>query len=267
MNIRILSFIALAVIAFTFLQSCGNETTEVKDEATEKNKEYVANKEEIAFEAKMAKIDANKNLQKGNSLFYSRADGASVDVELFIDSNNAVVKMIEHYTNSSSQSICSNVFYIENNKKFATRELFEYSAKDTLSFSERVSYYDKNEKPIATKMRTAYYEEELDYNSFRLVDKHDCSIQRALDVINQTGEYTTTFRGFVSEAPYLYLIVGEDNINGYTSSLVVQMMTSTIKKLQLNEMKMIGAPLTVDFRTLDDEQGFVYQILVSAQTR
>jgi len=107
----------------------------------------------------------------------------------------------------------------------------------------------------------------LDYNSFSMVKKHDCSLKRAIDVINQVDEYSTNFRGFVSEEPYLYIIVGENNMKGYSSSLVVQMMTSTIKKLQLNERKMIGAPLTIDFQTLDDDQGFVYQILISAQTR
>jgi hypothetical protein len=116
-------------------------------------------------------------------------------------------------------------------------------------------------------MRTAYYEDELDYESFKLVEKHDCNIKRATDVINQTGEFVTTFRGFVQEEPYLYLIVGENDKNGYSSSLVVQMMTSTIKKLQTNELAMIGKPLTVDFQTLGDEQGFVYQILISAQIR
>lgn len=267
MNIRTSNFLIITFAVLLSLQSCGNNKPNSTNETSAENKAYVPNKEEIAFEEKMAKIDANENLQKGNSLFYSRADGASVDVELFIDSNNAVVKMIEHYTNSTSQSICSNVFYLENNKRFASRELFEYAAKDTLSFSERVTYYGKDEKPIVTKMRTAYYEEELDYEAFKIVEKHDCSMKRAIDVINQTGEYTTTFRGFVKEEPYLYLIVGEDDINGYSSSLVVQMMTSTIKKLQLNEMNMIGAPLIVDFQTLDDEQGFVYQILMSVQTR
>jgi len=249
----------------TLLQSCGGEATTDENSTLDKNAEYVPNKEEIAFEAKMAKIDANQNLSKGSSLFYSRADGASVEVEIFIDSTNKIVKMIERYTNSSSQSICSNIFYLENDKKFATRELFEYAAKDTLSFSERISYYDKQEKTIATKMRTAYYEDELDYESFKIVKKHDCSVKRAVDVINQTGEFVTTFRGFVKEDPYLYMIVGENDKNGYSSSLVVQMMTSTIKKLQMNELAMIGKPMKVDFQTLDDEQGFVYQILISAE--
>jgi hypothetical protein len=267
MRKRTILIISLTFISLAFLQSCGSETANSTDPTTELNKEYVPNKEEIAFEEKMAAIDANQNFQKGNSLFYSRVDGASVDVALFINSNNAVVKMVERYTNSATQSVCSNIFYLENNKKFASRELFEYASKDSLSFSERIIYYDKKEKPIVTKMKTAYFEDELDYESFSIVENHDCSIQRAIDVINQTGEYVTTFRGFVKEDPYLYLIVGENDNKGYSSSLVVQMMTSTIKKLQLNEAKMIGAPLTVDFQTLDDSQGFVYQILNSAHIR
>lgn len=255
-------------ICFTLLlQSCGDAEKTDENNPTDVNAEYVPNKEEIAFEAKMSQIDGNENLSKGNSLFYSRNDGATVEVEIFIDSTNKVVKMIERYTNSASQSICSNIFYLENDKKFASRELFEYAAKDTLSFSERISFYDKKEQPIATKMRTAYYEDELDYESFKMVEKHDCSIKRAIDVINQTGEFVTTFRGFVKEDPYLYIIVGEDDKNGFSSSLVVQMMTGTIKKLQENELAMIGKPLTVNFQTLDDEQGFVYQILMSVQIR
>ena len=119
MSLRTLSIIYLTVTSLTILQSCGEETPIAIDETAVKNEQYIANKEEIAFEEKMAKIDANKNLQKGNSLFYSRPDGASVDVELFIDSNNAVVKMIEHYTTATSQSLNSNVFYLDNNKKFA----------------------------------------------------------------------------------------------------------------------------------------------------
>lgn len=260
--------ISISLFAFLFtLQSCSDKTEAVNNDTDTKNKEYVANKEEIAFESKIAAIDANKNLSKGNSLYYSRADGASIEVEIFLDSTNTIVKMLERYTNSQSQSICSNIFYLENDKKIATRELFEYSAKDTLSFSERVSYYDKKEKPIVTKMRTAYFEDELDYESFKIVEKHDCSIKRSVEVINQTGAFVTTFRGFVKEDPYLYIIVGENDKNGYSSSLVVQMMTSTIKKLQMNELAMIGKPLTVDFQTYDDNQGFVYQILMSAQIR
>lgn len=264
---NVITLIGLLISLTILLQSCGEGVKADENATLEENAAYVPSKEAIAFESKIAKIEANKTLSKGNSLFYSRPDGASIEVEIYLDSTNQIVKMVERYTNSSAQSICSNIFYLENDKKFATRELFEYAAPDTLSFSERISYYDKNEKTIVTKMRTAYYEDELDYETFSIVKNHNCSIKRAVDVINQTGEFVTTFRGFVKEDPYLYLIVGEDDINGYTTSLVVQMMTSTIKKLQMNELAMVGKPLTVDFQTLDDNQGFVYQILMSAEIR
>ena len=52
-----------------------------------------------------------------------------------------------------------------------------------------------------------------------------------------------------------------------TDERVSEDVNTIKKKLQLNERKMIGAPLTIDFQTMDDNQGFVYQILVSVQTR
>ena len=246
--------------------SCGETVNETTD-AVNTPETYVPNKDEIAFEERMLKIDQSDNLSKASSLFYSRADGASVDVEMFFDTTNVAVKIFERYTLSSTQSICSNTFYLVEGKKFASRELFEYTQGDSASFSERITYYDKNEKPIATKIRTATYEDGLEFEAFTMTKKHNCSMDRAISVLNQTGEYATTFRGFVKENPYLYIVVGENDKNGYTSSLVVQMMTSTIKKLQENELQMIGKPLNINFETLDDEQGFVYQILLEAEIR
>lgn len=261
-------FISLFLIGISTLliTSCGESTQENNDNA-DKNAEYVPNKDEIAFEEKMRAIDQNETFAKATSLFYSRADGASVDVEMFLDSTNTAVKIVEKYTESATQSICSNTFYLVEGKKFATRELFEYSKGDSSSFSERITYYDKKEKPVATKIRTATYEDGLEFESFQLTEKKNCSMDRAISVLNQTDNYATRFRGFVKEDPYLYIIVGENDKNGYSSSLVVQMMTSTIKQLQENELAMIGKPLKINFETLDDEQGFVYQILMEAEIR
>jgi hypothetical protein len=92
-------------------------------------------------------------------------------------------------------------------------------------------------------------------------------MERALNVLNQEQEFATTFRGFVKEDPYLYIIVGEDDVKGYCSSLVVQYVTATIQKLQAHELEMIGTPLIIDFETLSGEQGYEYQILLSAEIR
>ena len=262
-SIQLFSSLFLSVM---LIASC-DETTKESDPVVNTQEDYIPNGDEVVFEEKMLQIDEDQTLSKASSLFYSRPDGASVDVEMMIDTANVAVKMVEKYTVSSAQSICSNTFYLVDGKKFASRELFEYSKGDSASFSERITYYDKKEKPIATKIRTATYEDGLEFEAFKMTEKHDCSMERAISVLNQTGEYATTFRGFAKEDPYLYIIVGENKKNGYSSSLVVQMMTSTIKKLQENELQMIGKPLTINFETLGDEQGFVYQILMEAEIR
>ena len=262
-SVQIFSSVLIALFLVT---SCG-ETVNNQNDEVKTPEAYVPNKDEVAFEDRMLKIDQQENLGKASSLFYSRPDGASVDVEMFFDTTNVAVKIVERYTLSATQSICSNTFYLVEGKKFASRELFEYSKGDSASFSERITYYNKSEKPIATKIRTATYEDGLEFEAFTITEKHNCSMDRAISVLNQTDEYTTTFRGFAKEDPYLYIVVGENKKNGYTSSLVVQMMTSTIKRLQENELQMIGKPLNVNFETLGDEQGFVYQILLDAEIR
>ena len=88
-----------------------------------------------------------------------------------------------------------------------------------------------------------------------------------MQVLNQEGEFATTFQGFISEEPYLYLIVGEDEPTGYTSSLVVQYVDQTIQKLQMNEKEMIGKGIQVGFETLSGTQGYEYQILLSTVLR
>ena len=247
--------------------SCGDNKEPDPKNNTESNSEYVSNEDEVAFEQLISEIDMNDALTTANSLFYTREDGSSMEVELFLDENNEAVKIIEKFTSGHSQSIGNRTFYLKDGKKVATREAFEDGEGENAHFVERVSYYDEKEKPIATKQKTAPYEEELELESYILTEKFDCSIKRALNVLNQEEEFATTFRGFVKEDPYLYIIVGEDDVKGYCSSLVVQYITETIQKLQANEADMIGKPLIIDFETFSGEQGYEYQILLGAEIR
>ena len=127
---------------------------------------------------------------------------------------------------------------------------------------ERISYYDEKENPIKTIERIADFEDQLYREEFKVVENYNCSSKRALMALNQEGEFSTTFQGFIKEEPYLYLIVGDNEDNGYTSALVVQYEDQTIKKLQMYEAEMIGKGIQVEFETLSGTQGYDYQILV-----
>ena len=257
------------VFLFFMLQSCGG-TPVVDDSFEEEYVEqdaYVPNNEEVLFEKIMEDIDLNDSLRYGQSLSYNRPDGASVFVKIYVDDSNFTVKLFEEYTSPNSPSINSNTFYFDQGKLIATRELFEEGTGDEGHFVERVTYYNKQEEAIITKRKVAAYEEELIYEPFTVAEKTACSYKRAMQVINQEGEYETNFVEFISEEPYLYLIVGENKKDGYYSSLVVQMMTSLIKKWQSDPEKYFGTPLNVDYKILNGEQGYEYQILMGVNEK
>ncbi|MCH2229820.1 MAG: hypothetical protein MK105_05705 [Crocinitomicaceae bacterium] len=257
----------IATLTMVILTGCQG------DEASEENlentvfKEYVASDFELECEKYAVDIDIDTTLRRGNSLYYSREDGATMEVFISVNAADETTKIIENYSNAGSVSLCSNTFYFKDGKKYISKELFEEGTELTGHFVERISYYDENEKPVLTKIRKAEYEDQLDFEMFEKIDNYDCSTERALQVLNQEGEFATTFQGFISEEPYLYLIVGEDEPTGYTSSLVVQYVDQTIQKLQMNEKEMIGKGIQVGFETLSGTQGYEYQILLSTVLR
>lgn len=262
--------LSASFVIFLFLLILGACTTAeekipVSDETT--LAEYVPGKEEVAYEEYMSGIDSDNTLGGGNSLFYSKGNGEYTEVEFLVNEKNEMVKMIEYYT-QETLTVAKNIFYLKDGKKFATRELFEQGPLNNLSFVERITYYDQDEKPIVTKSRVAPFEQDLEQESFHMADKHDCSMKHALEILNQEGEFNTTFQGFVSEDAFLYLVVGGTGANDYTSSLLVQNVDQTIAKLKANEMSMIGTPLIVNFDNVKDGgEGYEYQILLAVGIR
>ncbi len=263
MRIQFLFFSAL----FLFFQSCNDSSVKSNKNEEEyfEQDAYQPSDLEVEIEKIMEDIDMNDSLRYGQSLSYNRPDGASVFVKIYVNDSNYTVKLFEEYTVPNSPSINSNTFYFDQGHLIATKELFEEGTGDEGHFVERVTYYNEKEKAIKTKRRTASYEEELVYENFKSSEPVACSYNRAMQVINQEGEYQTNFVEFISEEPYLYLIVGENKKDGYYSSLVVQMMTPLIKKLKSNPEKHFGTPLTINYEILNGEQGYEYQILMGVR--
>lgn len=266
MNKSNLSFV-IAMLLLVILSGCQGDEGSNEHSENKEFEEYVASELELAYENYAAEVDADTTLRKGNSLYYSREDGATMEVFISVNDKDETMKVVEIYSNSGSVSLCSNTFYFKNGKKYISKELFEEGTELTGHFVERISYYDENEKPIETKLRKAEFEDHLDFEMFSKADNYDCSTDRAFRVLNQEEEFATTFQGFISEEPYLYLIVGENEPTGYTSSLVVQYVDQTIQKLQMNEKEMIGKGIQVGFETLSGSQGYEYQILLSTVLR
>ncbi len=254
----ILSIFLLSILAV----GCGQDNTDQVDFSdSPEDQEQMSDSGAEEF---IVKIDTT-NLLSGNSLYYSREDGASVEVIIYVDDSSRIQKMVERYTKNASGSICTNLIYYKNGKKYVTKELFDEGVGESAVFTERVTYYDENEKPKVTKYRKAPFEDQLENESFKLTEKRDCDEKRAMDVLNQIGEFETNFQFFVRDEHLLYLVVGEDKENAYRSSLVVQHKGPVIQKLLSDEKGMIGTPLKVDHQTVVGEMGFEFQALLGVE--
>lgn len=248
--------IAISFVAFS---SCQSDDAENQSGVKEPQENYSMQDE---VELYITEIE-NQELSTGNSLYYSKEDGSNIEVDIFLNDSNKVVKTLEKYSKPGKGSIYSNVFYYKSDKKYVTKEFFEEGEGEAALFVERVTYYDKKGKAVLSKLRKAVFEDQLDAESFTTVTTHDCSDANAVKVLNQLGEYETTFRFFVNEGGMLYLVVGEDKEDGYRSSLLVQNKNQVIQQLLSNEKAMVGKPLVVDFETISGAMGFEFQSLLN----
>jgi hypothetical protein len=154
------------------------------------------------------------------------------------------------------------LFYIEGGKKFATKQIVYDNTRQPTMFTERISFYDKNEKVIYSKEREAEYEEFLSQASFKPGALFDCKFDRALRLLNEEGEFETTFQGFIETKTVDYIIVGPNTKNGFTSSLAVVMPNALTQELKSNQLKYVGKKIEVLFeKTI--EGNVTYQALLN----
>lgn len=264
---RYTNLLMVTAIALFVITSCSTSNDEKNKVETQQK---VVAKANVEGEAYLESIDLNDSLSELNSLYYSRTVNGKMEwaqVILSVDDSNTVFKMVELFSPLGSNTVFSNHFYFKDNYKYATKQFFTESIEDSTYFVELLTYYNKNGKVQATKRRTAYYEDLLPQEQFMVADNTPCSDKRAYRIINQEGEFATTFQGFV-ESPdgFSYLVVGEDKKDGFSTALIVQRTTALITELRQNQKKLLGIPLIVDFQTFTDASGS-QQILVGVSKR
>jgi len=262
MKTKILFIAAVFAISFN---SCQNEKKEKVEET--KKEETQTIKDEDLYESKMAETENNPDLKVINSLAYNNNEGSRIEAVAFLDANDNEVKIQETFADNKSGDYGTKTFYIENGKKYATKEVYFDNQLKTPSFVERVSFYNKAEKVIFTKERIAEFEDELEDMAFQVRSSKDCSIERTMNVLNQEKEFETTFQGFASAGNMEYLLVGENSKDGYASSLAIQYKEGDIVKLLNNEKTFIGTPLEVEHQVMVDERGLKFQILLSVKIK
>lgn len=246
------TFFYLCLITTLMLLSCKNDEV-APDQIVDRIIEEPTFGEN--YEAFIAEIDMNEKLQRLNSLSYADPKNNAVQVFVFVNDSSVMQKIEEKYTTELSNSINTNLFYYKNGKKHASIQCFEEKDKsDSLYFVEIRSFYDTSENVIFSKKRTAEYEEFLIDEPFVEISKSNCSEKRAMKVLNQEGEYQTTFQGFVRGEEAILIVVGEPKKDGYSSALAVQHFSSTINYLMKHEKEMLGTPLEISFYSDNGDQ-------------
>ncbi len=250
------------LFAIVFLvASCGSSETPT-DQETELSSEDLEYEGQEEIDAKIADRDDYTKWDPLNSLIYTHTDGSTRDASAFLNDKEEIVKLLFRFADTKTGMYGERVFYVENGKKFASRETYYDNTIKTPAFIERFTVYDKNEKPLFSKERSAEYEVDLENALFKMISPKDCSIDEALKVLREEGPFETTFQGFASNGEMEFVIVGENKEIGYTSSIAVQHREGDIMKLMQNERKYVGVPLKVLFERIIDERGFEFQALL-----
>jgi hypothetical protein len=183
-------------------------------------------------------------------------------VKALLGENQEIYKLEEKYSDVFESRNGTNVFYIRKGKMYASKERFEDKKQKAIKFVERVTFYDKNEKVVTSKIRKAEFEEDIDAVAFTFIKPTACSSKRAMDAINQEGEFQPLFQGLVINGRDKFITLGESKENGYVTALMIQYNNSTTDKLMKDQMKYIGKKLDIDYQKITDDAGFEFQLLM-----
>ena len=258
--------ICIVACASLVLFACGlNQEKENTQETT--FTEVTVFKGQAELEAKIAERDDMSKWTPVNSLIYTHTNGSTDEATAFLNEKEEIVKLIHRYMDSKTQEYGSISFYIENGKRIASIQSYYDSKHKEPVFVERYTVYDSKEKPVFAKEREAEYEVDLETAIYKPVNPEDCSIKKAMQILNQEGPFVTTFQGFASNGEMDFVIVGENEEIGYTSSVAVQHREGDILKLYMDERGYVGTPLELSFERMIDERDFEFQVLLSLKIK
>lgn len=257
-------FLTLILLGITLFscQETGQEVVDVNDTIDAQNA-YQPDQRAIETDQYMERVDNNYDLRIFSSLEYMKGEGELYEVHAYKDSvDTNYLKLVEYSTSKLSGALQANAYYYKSGKKVATRELAEEGTAGDAHFVERVTYYGEDGNPIVTKERTAVYEEQLSGSAFVLGNTKALTDEKALRALDQSGEFAPLFEGFI-EGENLFMVVGENKPDGYTSALLVQSLNGAVGRIYKNPAAFKGKQLSIAFSKEQSPDGD-YQLLYGA---
>jgi hypothetical protein len=254
----------LAVLLFA---ACKNSTDVNSSEVEEQPENLAPLAAEHSFDALILDIDSKADsLSRVESLIYSKEDASNMEAVAYLDQSNAIVKVVEVSTDGKTGiRTIKEFYYKDGGKKFASRRSTILGEGENAYYSQLMSYYSPEGKATESKERVSDLEETIDQQVYREAPATEVSDDNAFEVLKQKGHYALTFQGFIENGPYQFLVVGENvSKDGYTSSLVIQEDSPTMRYLRKQGKAALGQEMEIQFQRFVDEMGYVTQILVRA---
>ena len=256
-------FKGVFIAGLGFMSACGSDKS--KETAVAPSTK-LSNEESIQAEITAIDEEAAKADVVAYSLNYTKESGDAIRVAAHLSSDNVILKIDERFAEPNGGNSGTITYYMKEKFPFATREYFEDNSNSKGSkFVERISYYDKKGKVLSTKEKRVDYEEELANVNFVSVPLHACSVDRAMQVLEQKGEFETTFQGFAKTNTMDYFIVGQPEKDGYSSALGIEIQDAFIQDALRNEAKYLNRKCRVTFTSVTTTSGYEYQMYTSGQ--
>lgn len=246
------------------LTACGGSNEEKTSETKETKAKIVVHfKNEAEMDARAKEIDSITTAadQIASSLRYSKDEtGESIEVFGYMNSENEIMKIEEQFSDGNGKNNGKRIYYLNGGKPFLTMELIDQVSGDKAQFVDRISYYDEKGKVMKTKERRGDFQETTESMKYKPAPLFAVSIDRAMRALNQEKEFQTTFQGFIHQDVFSYLIVGENNPDGFRSTLRLDYKDKLIQLMSDNERGYMGEPIRVNFQKHTDETGFQFQV-------
>jgi hypothetical protein len=243
------------------LASCGSDnSTEKSPEEKKSIVKHFKNEAEMDQQVlQLKKITESSDLI-ANSLHYEKGDGQMMEVIGYLDTTNVLQILEEQFSEGNGKTNGTRFYFLNNGKPFVIQELIDQvNGSNEAVFIDRISYYDAKGKIIKTKQRSASFQDDVNGMKYKPAPLHPLNADRAMNVLNSQKEFATTFQGFVNQDMFSYIILGEDDPNGFTTALRLDYKDQLVNILASDPEKYMGAHVKVNFEVHTD-RGFEFQV-------
>lgn len=245
------------IMAGSFLlTSCHSSTTE--EESKQQISSTSSFKEQAELDSLKAEIDSKIGLREVYSLRYLSSEDDVNQVFGLID-EELNISRLEHVLIPKEGVELQTRYYFQNGTIFLSMQLRKKFENEQFFLREIRTYYDENGVVLFTGERRASDETKLEERPWKKIAGRVMDPQKAMEIINQQGEFATNFLNLSEAMGKKYIVVGTDK----QSSTVAYHdgISGDLKLLLARPDKFVNQPLSISFTEITDANDFCFQAL------